>query len=141
MILFAVIQAVPYGRAHSNPPVQQEPLWDSPQTRQLAVAGCFDCHSNETTWPWDSNIAPFSWLIEHDVSSGRGVLNFSEWSRPQVETDEIYEVILGGGMPPWYYKLMHPAAKLSQSERERLVAGLKVTFEKSPPVPGGRRGD
>ena len=56
--LALLIQLVPYGRAHTNPPVVAEPNWDSPQTRELAVRACFDCHSNETTWPWYSNIAP-----------------------------------------------------------------------------------
>jgi hypothetical protein len=56
--LFALIQVVPYGRSHTNPPVQSEPKWDSPQTRALAVRACYDCHSNETTWPWYTNVAP-----------------------------------------------------------------------------------
>jgi hypothetical protein len=45
--LLILIQLVPFGRQHTNPPVVQEPNWDSPQTRQLAVRACFDCHSNE----------------------------------------------------------------------------------------------
>lgn len=81
--LFALAQAVPYGRAHRNPAARVEPTWDSSRTRALAAAACFDCHSNLTTWPWDSNIAPFSWLIQRDVDSGRGALNFSEWNRVQ----------------------------------------------------------
>ena len=50
--LFLLIQAIPYGRAHSNPQVTKEPAWNAPQTRVLAKDACFDCHSNETTWPW-----------------------------------------------------------------------------------------
>jgi hypothetical protein len=46
---FVVLQLVPYGRAHSQPPVVQEPSWHRPPTRELAVRACFDCHSNETT--------------------------------------------------------------------------------------------
>ncbi len=74
------IQLVPYGRNHTNPPVQSEPNWDSPETRALAERACFECHSNETAWPWYSNIAPVSWLVQHDVDEGREKLNFSEWS-------------------------------------------------------------
>ena len=44
---FLLIQLIPYGRNHTNPPVVQEPQWDSPQTRELAVRACYDCHSNE----------------------------------------------------------------------------------------------
>ena len=76
---FLTIQLVPYGRDHTNPPVTGEPPWDSPETRAMAVASCFDCHSNETEWPWYSNIAPFSWRIQSHVDEGREVLNFSQW--------------------------------------------------------------
>ena len=76
---FLLIQLVPYGHAHDNPPVAAEPNWDSPQTRELAQRACFDCHSNETTWPWYSNVAPVSWLVQHDVDEGREYLNFSRW--------------------------------------------------------------
>jgi len=71
------IQAVPYGRHHGNPPVLAEPSWDSPQTRVLTARACFDCHSNATVWPWYSNIAPISWLVQHDVDEGRRAVNFS----------------------------------------------------------------
>ena len=56
LILALLIQLVPYGKNHVNPPVVQEPAWDSPATRALAQRACFDCHSNETVWPWYSNI-------------------------------------------------------------------------------------
>ena len=71
-----VIQLIPYGREHSNPAVVSEPPWDSPATRAFAVTACFDCHSNETEWPWYSNIAPMSWLVQRDVDEGRQHLNF-----------------------------------------------------------------
>jgi hypothetical protein len=70
-----VIQVIPYGRDHTNPPVIEEPVWDSAQTRDLAVRACFDCHSNETVWPWYSNVAPLSWLVQSDVEEGRETLN------------------------------------------------------------------
>lgn len=131
--LFVLIQLVPYGRNHNNPPVVQEPAWDSPQTRELARRACFDCHSNETVWPWYSNVAPASWLIQHDVEEGRRKLNFSEWNRRQNELDEITEVIQEGEMPPIYYVLLHPEANLSQQEKEALIAGLRATIRQSPP--------
>ena len=56
--LFVLIQAIPYGRDHPNPPVLQEPTWDSPQTRAFAVDAWFDCHSNQTKWPWYTDMAP-----------------------------------------------------------------------------------
>ena len=82
VVLLVVIQAVPYGRNHTNPPLRAEPKWDSARTRQLAVDACFACHSNQTRWPWYSSVAPVSWLTQHDVEDGRRILNFSEWDRP-----------------------------------------------------------
>ncbi len=55
-----VIQFVPYGRDHQNPPVRLEPIWQSTEAREIAVKACFDCHSNESTWPWYTNVAPIS---------------------------------------------------------------------------------
>jgi Haem-binding domain len=136
--LFALIQAVPYGRDHSNPPVTLEPKWDSAQTRALAVRACFGCHSNETTWPWYSNVAPMSWLVQRDVDGGRSTFNFSEWNRPQdVGTDGLAEAIRGGSMPPWFYVLLHSNAKLSQPEKDALIRGLNATLAASPPKGGG----
>src|SRR5262245_29295439 len=80
--LFAVMQLIPYGRDRSNPPVVQEPAWDSPRTRELAVRACFDCHSNETQWPDYARVAPLSWMVGRDVEVARSVLNFSDWTRP-----------------------------------------------------------
>ncbi len=123
-----VIQAVPYGRDHTNPPVGLEPVWDSPQTRELAVRACFDCHSNETVWPWYSNIAPVSWLIQRDVDKGRAKLNYSEWDRPQDEGDESAEELREGDMPPWFYPIPDPKRRLSGLERASLIRGLEATF-------------
>jgi hypothetical protein len=135
-VLFLLAQAVPYGRSHTNPPVTAEPRWDSPQTRALAARACFDCHSNLTKWPWYSSVAPVSWLVQRDVDGGRAALNFSEWNRPQDAAGDIAEAISGGSMPPWFYPLMHPNAKLSSSDQQRLIAGLAATLRNSPP-PGG----
>lgn len=126
--LVLLIQAIPYGRAHTNPPVQQEPKWDSPRTRELAVRACYDCHSNQTVWPWYSNIAPVSWLIQKDVNEGRATLNFSEWSQPQEAALEAASATQEGEMPPFQYKIIHPKARLSAAETAELVRGFQRTF-------------
>ena len=123
-VLALGVQAVPYGRDHTNPPVRKEPIWDSPQTRELAVRACFDCHSNQTVWPWYSNVAPLSWLIQRDVDQGRRKTNLSEWDRPQKEADESAKTVRKGKMPPWYY----PWARFSPTERQALIRGLEMTF-------------
>jgi hypothetical protein len=89
----------------------------------LSARACFDCHSNETFWPWYSNIAPISWLIERDVKKGRRELNFSEWNESQEEAHESAKTVRKGSMPPWYY----PWAGLSSAERQELIRGLEGT--------------
>jgi mono/diheme cytochrome c family protein len=127
LLLLVAAQLVPYGRDHDNPPVAGEPAWDTPATRELTRRACFDCHSNETQWPWYSNIAPLSWLIQRDVDEGRDELNWSEWG-PDEEGDEGAETVLKGSMPPDTYSLLHPAARLTDQEIDALVAGLVATF-------------
>ena len=128
LVGFLAIQFVPYGRAHTNPEVTAEPVWDSPRTRELAVDACFDCHSNTTRWPWYSNIAPMSWVLQRHVDEGRDALNFSRWDLAYEEADEAAETVQEGSMPPWDYRLAHPAARLSDAEKAELAEGLKVTL-------------
>ena len=117
---------MPYGRSLTNPPVLAEPEWNTPQTRALAVRACFDCHSNETVWPWYSNVAPISWLVEHDVGEGRRAVNFSEWTRPQREAREAARSVRKGEMR--IYVIARPAVQLSPSERQTLIEGLAATL-------------
>jgi hypothetical protein len=126
--LFLLLQAVPYGRAHENPSVVREPPWDSPRTRELAVRACFDCHSNETAWPWYSNVAPASWYVQRHVEEGRRQLNFSEFGIGHQEIGHTDEVVRNGEMPPGYYTPLHPSARLSDAERDELMRGLQATF-------------
>ena len=123
---FVLIQLIPFGHQHTNPPVVSEPNWDSPQTRELAQRACFDCHSNEVVWPWYSNIAPVSWLVQQDVDEGRRYLNFSDWGRVR-EAHEIPEAIQRGYMPPSKFLIMHPEARLTQSEKDALISGMQTT--------------
>lgn len=124
ILLFGLIQLIPFGKNHSNPPVLQEPDWDSAETRALVKRACFDCHSNETIWPWYSKVAPSSWLVQRDVEQGRKKMNFSDWGRRNEDGEEIREVILEGEMPLPAYLLMHPEARLTEEETLRLIEGL-----------------
>ena len=124
---FLLIQLVPFGRDHTNPPVIQEPAWDSPQTQELFTRACADCHSNTTVWPWYSNVAPVSWLVYNDTMEGRQKFNVSEWNRPQ-EADEAAKLVSEGEMPPAIYLPTHPAARLTAAEKEQLIRGLQATF-------------
>ncbi|NTW84024.1 MAG: heme-binding domain-containing protein [Chlorobiaceae bacterium] len=128
-IILVAIQFVPYGKNHSNPPVTGEPKWDSPRTKELFGRACKDCHSNETVWPWYSNVAPASWLVQVDVAVGRKKFNVSEWGREgKNEGDEAAGEVREGKMPPFFYLPAHPEAKLSPNEKDELAKGLAATF-------------
>jgi hypothetical protein len=122
------IQLVPKGRSHTNPPARVEPSWPSPRIRALAVRACFDCHSNETVWPWYSFVAPASWLIEHDVEEGRDELNFSQFDRPQRHAKDAAAELREGEMPPAIYLPLHASARLTESEKQELVAAFVSLF-------------
>ena len=128
LMLLVIVQAVPYGRDHTNPPPGEAVIWDSPATQQLAQRACFDCHSNETKWPWYSSLAPISWRVQHDVEKGRAELNFSAWNaRREAESDAMEDAgktVLEREMPPRDYLLMHREARLTDIERAALARGL-----------------
>ena len=122
IVVFGLAQLIPI--RVTNAAARVEPRWDSAQTRQLVAAACFDCHSNETVWPWYSNVAPVSWLNQRDVNGGRSHLNFSEWNKPQKHAGHAAEEIQKGDMPLWFYLPMHPEAKLTVAEQTDLMAGF-----------------
>jgi len=126
-LLFGAMQIIPYGRTHANPPTVMEPAWDSPRTRELAVRACFDCHSNQTTWPWYADVAPFSWVVQNDVDGARDTLNFSEWQRPFSLAQESGPSVIRRDMPPYKYRMAHPNADLTQAETIELARGLNAT--------------
>ena len=139
--VFALIQLVPYGRAHANPPVTGEPQWASPETRQLMVDACYQCHSNLVEYPWYSDIAPMSWTVQHHIEEGRGAVNFSEFATDPGDADDSIDEIEHGSMPPTYFTRfgLNAAADLTDAEIAKLVAGLRATpgFEER----GGGEGD
>lgn len=124
LALLLAIQLIPFGRTHTNPPVTAEPAWPDPSVRALAVRACFDCHSNETRWPWYANIAPVSWVVEFDVLRGRRSLNFSQWGSQSRGLRELPRILSEGEMPPVSYLLTHPQANLSAAEKASLEQGL-----------------
>lgn len=137
LLLFLLMQIVPYGRTHGNPKITAEPHWNTPRTRELAKRACFDCHSNETRWPWYANVAPFSWVVQHDVVVAREVVNFSEWSDSDWPTlyptaDSASKSLRLKTMPPFKYRMAHPEADLTPEETDALAKGLDESLV--PPV-------
>ena len=122
--MLVVLQLVPYGWWHENPPVVQDAPWPDAATAELARDACYDCHSNESSWPLYSYVAPMSWLVRADVERGRDELNFSDWQEDAEEAEDAVEALQEGSMPPARYELLHPGARLSSAEVATLVAAL-----------------
>ncbi len=113
--------------ALTNPPVRSD-LTAPPEIKSILRRACYDCHSNETRWPWYSGVAPASWLIRDHVLEGRRRLNFSIWGDyvhdPGTEAQKLSEIVkfvTNGKMPPWYYTMTHPGAGLTRMEREAVA--------------------
>ena len=116
--VLVLIQLVPVDR--SNPPATEKLVMPD-NVQQIMQRSCFDCHSNETAWPWYSYVAPVSWLVKHDVEEGREHLNFSEWDklnqkRKMKRLEEIVEEVEEGKMPMPIYLIMHGDAEVSAAE-------------------------
>ncbi len=116
------IQFIPV--SGTNPPVTVE-IKAPENVMQVLRNSCYDCHSNESLWPWYSKIAPVSWLVVSDVNEGREYLNFSEWESYSIQDkaedlEEIWEDVEEGEMPLWYYLPLHPEARLSDKDMETI---------------------
>ncbi len=93
---------------------------------------CYDCHSNETKYPWYTNVAPISWWIEEHIRHGRGELNFSKWGTYPIKKahhklKESYEMVEGKEMPLPSYLWTHSEAELTNEEQQLLVQWFKRT--------------
>jgi Haem-binding domain len=127
--LFILIQFIQ--PAHTNPPVKSDFLTATKAPENIAAmyhAACYDCHSDETRWPWYSHVAPMSWQIAQDVNEGRDALNLSEWpSIPKSawkRMENMSDLIESGEMPIKKYTLLHKDARLTEDQRKALTDWL-----------------
>lgn len=125
--MVALVAAQLVRPVHTNPPGDGE-LVAPAETSEILHRACYDCHSNETRWPWYASVAPASWLVQHDVDEGRRRLNFSSWqdytSDPETaahKLDELAKAVTRGDMAPWHYRLLHPGAQLNDEDRAALT--------------------
>ena len=113
-------------------------------TAKLIRNGCYDCHSNESKYPWYSNIQPFAWLLKDHIDKGRKELNFSNFAtyepkRQAHKLKEAAEFVENGEMPLESYLLMHPEAKFTDAEKKEMVDYFKYIEEEirvSNNIPG-----
>jgi hypothetical protein len=139
-LVFLVSQVV--RPARTNPPVDPSKTLEAhvdvpPNVNAILTRSCADCHSNNTRWPWYSNVAPVSWLLANDVNGGRLHLNFSDWEarhhhEDESPFDEMCKQVRDGDMPPWYYRPMHPAARLTPADVQTLCDWAASAKERSP---------
>jgi hypothetical protein len=114
----------------NNPPINPASTFEAvakPNAELAAVIkrACYDCHSNNTIWPWYSRIAPVSWLVADDVKEGRAHLNFSEWGSLGTDVAQrrlmsACDEVKAGDMPLWQYRLIHAEAKLSEQDKQTI---------------------
>lgn len=110
----------------------------APEDIKLLIKNsCYDCHSNYTNYKWYDNIAPISWWVDKTVAKGKVAINFSEWENtdPQKRLSflsaSVFDITTEK-MPPQYYLIMHPSAKLSTNEKEKLIMWLNDINRFSP---------
>ena len=137
-VVLVAAQFVPLDR--TNPPSDPQQHFTAITRPPEVVASalnrsCRDCHTNDTTWPWYSRVAPMSFLVVDDVNEGRGHLNFSEWGkldarRRSRKLEEICDEITSGAMPDRKYTLIHPSAKLTPEEVQAICGWTEQVLAK-----------
>ena len=100
------------------------------EVENILRTSCYDCHSNNTAYPWYNNVAPFSYWIADHVKEGKEHLNFSKWDTYSIDKkdrllEEIEEVVVNGEMPLNVYTYLHDDAELSESEVDDIVEWAK----------------
>ena len=129
VVIFIVIQLIPSGRPDvikDNPNDLLRNVQVPEKVHQMLRAACYDCHSNESVYPWYAYVAPVSFLVSRDIRVGREELNFSDWTTfDKIEQakllDKITEEVDEGEMPMVIYPPLHPEAKLSNDDRQRII--------------------
>lgn len=134
VFLFLTIQSIRIDK--TTVPVNPETDFIALTSANAEIAGmlktaCYDCHSNQPTYPWYTNIAPVSWWIKHHINEGSQHLNFSIWGtykekRKNHKLDECVEMIEEGEMPMSSYTIMHGEAKLTDAQKLQLVEFFKA---------------
>lgn len=97
---------------------------------KLIKTSCYDCHSEQTEYPWYTNVAPISWWIGHHIEEGREHLSFSNWAKYDQKKaihklEEFYEEVEEGEMPLNSYTWMHAEASLSKEDKDKMLNWVK----------------
>lgn len=128
-VALLVMQALPVDR--SDKPVNGPIEIGDPVVGEIVERACVDCHTNHTTWPWYAKVAPLSWWIAHHVEEGREHLNLSEWAALDAreqdhKLEEVVEHVEEREMPLPSYTWLHAEARLTDEERQTVIAWAKA---------------
>lgn len=137
LVAFVIIQFFPIDKV--NPPVDKGMDFlniknTKPELAKMIRTSCYDCHSNETQYPWYSSIAPTSWWLKNHINEGRKELNFSTFAtyepkRQIHKMEECIEMLKNHEMPLESYYLGHQEAKLTDLQRQELIKYFKKEIE------------
>ena len=138
IVLLVIIQFFRIDK--TNPTIIQEndfiSITNPPENiKNLLKTSCYDCHSNESTYPWYTNVAPISWWVKQHINEAREELNFSEWGaftekRKKHKLEECFEMVEEGEMPLKSYLIVHDEAKLTTEQKNELVVWFKAEHTK-----------
>ena len=130
--VFLLLQLIRFDK--TNPKVEpSKELVASTDVKNILKTSCYDRHSNESRWPWYSNISPVSWIIVEHVNDGRKWLNFSEWeSYDEAKKQKLRKLIyreVSDAMPLLMYTVAHQGSSLNDNSRAviRNWTGVKAT--------------
>lgn len=137
LIVFIAIQFIQPARNISGQVLQTDisNTYNIPErVHTLLNNACYDCHSNNTDYPWYSNVQPVGWLLARDIKNGKAKINFSEFAlnstRKQVsKLQEIENRIKDGTMPLPPYQFMHDNARLTKGEKELIIGWIQTTVD------------
>jgi len=136
--VFIILQFIPANRPANNPPEGYNFFKANEVPAEIETMlrnACFDCHSQETTYPWYAYVAPTSYLVASDIREGRHHLDFSNWNQLDIlkqldALDDISEEVGGGDMPLAVYVPLHPSARLTDADRDKIVKWADDLAEK-----------
>jgi hypothetical protein len=128
LVLLVAIQLIPVAKTNPATDTTKTLLAGNnvpAEVSEIFQRSCQDCHSNRTTWPWYSHVAPVSWVVASDVNGGRRHLNLDEWGSYSLEQKQsrltkICEELKSGDMPDSKYLWIHRNAKLTDQQRTTL---------------------
>lgn len=134
IILLVIIQFIRIDKTNPEVVIENDFIVQTnpPEHIQTILkTSCYDCHSNESTYPWYTNVAPISWWVKQHINEAREELNFSEWGtfkekRKKHKLEEGAEMIEESEMPLPSYLISHSEAKLTTEQKNELIAWFKA---------------